>query len=240
MKKSCLLFLLASSILLLGSARPERLRVVTEHLPPYQVTVGNTLQGGIIADDIIKLFKFISPSTPIEVMPWSSAYHLAASRPNTVIFSMARTPEREKHFIWIGKLTSVSTRLVTLKTSDIERVDNLTKLDGYSIGVKKNDLVAEYFLKSGFQFGRNLVEIVNPLSTLQLLERGRVNIVPADDFIIDFHCQKHGCSPTDFKTIYVFNNLTEDFYLAANKNSDPEIIEQITSEFKNYISVVKR
>lgn len=207
--------------------------IVTEHLPPYQISKDNKLTGGSVAIEIKKLMKTVLPGSSIEVVPWARAYQVALVRPNTIIFSLVRTPEREDKFIWIGKVAQVRTELIALKDSELQPVETLSELKNTRIGVKRQDAVATFLNNNGFEYGKDLVEIVYTMSTMRMLEKGRIETIPSNKQIIDFYCQTAGCANSDFKTLYVFKQLSEEFYLAASLGTDVKLIEKLKVEFAN-------
>lgn len=207
--------------------------VVTEHLPPYQIGKDNNLIGGSIGIEIQKLIKAVLPESTVEVMPWARAHQIALRRPNTIIFSLVRTPERESKFIWIGKVAQVRTELITLKNSELQPVQTLSELKNIRIGVKRQDAVATFLNEHGFEYGKELVEIVYTMSTMRMLEKGRIETVPSNQQIIEFYCESAGCATSDFKTLFVFKELSEEFYLAASLGTDAELIENLKVGFTN-------
>jgi polar amino acid transport system substrate-binding protein len=207
--------------------------IVTEHLPPYQISKDNKLIGGRVAIEIQKLMKTVLPESTIEVVPWARAHQLALVRPNTIIFSLVRTSEREDKFIWIGKVAQVRTELITLKDSELQLVETLSELKNTRIGVKRQDAVATFLNNNGFEYGKELIEIVYTMSTMRMLEKGRIETIPSNQQIIEFYCQNTGCANSDFKTVYVFKELSEEFYLAASLGTDAKLIENLKAEFTN-------
>lgn len=232
---SSLLLLLLIVFSLQAPAKPNDgiIRIVTEHLPPYQISRNNDLIGGSVGKEVSELIDIVLPTSKVDVMPWARAYEIALHQPNTLIFSLVRTPEREDKFIWIGKVAHVTTRLISLRDTDIDPVDNLEDLSNIQIGVKRQDAVANFLNQNGFEFERELVEIVNTISTMKMLERHRIDAIPANRHIIQYYCKKTGCETSDFKTIYTFKGLSEEFYLAASLGTDPSIIKQLKEEFAN-------
>ena len=212
-------------------AQVNQIRIVTEHLPPFQIGKDNRLVGGSVGNEINKLLRIVLPDHSIEVMPWARAYKVALNRPNTIIFSIVRTPEREDKFIWIGKVADVSTELITLKRNALEPVKSINELRHIQIGVKRQDAVADFLASEGFLFGEQLVEIVNTFSTMKMLEKERITAIPSNRLITEYYCQTTGCNTTDFKTIYVFKQLSEEFYLAASKGTDPMLIKRLKEAF---------
>ena len=206
-------------------------RIVTEHLPPYQIKMNEKLIGGTVGIEVQKLINSILPATKIEVMPWARSYQLALSRPNTIIFSLVRTPEREDKFIWIGKVAQVTTELIALSESKLQPVEKLEDLRNLRIGVKRLDAISSFLNNKGFEYGNELIEIVYTMSTMRMLEKGRIDSAPSNKQVIEFYCQNAGCDTSDFKTLYVVKELSEDFYLAASLGTDPKLIEQLSAEF---------
>jgi len=70
------------------------LEVVTTDFPPYQFQEGEVLKG--LATETVKAAISLSPHQgQINVYPWARAYQLAQGKKATLIFSIARTAERE-------------------------------------------------------------------------------------------------------------------------------------------------
>jgi len=208
-----------------------KIRIVTEHLAPFQISDNHELVGGIVGIEIQQLLDKILPENIIEVLPWARAYQIALERPNTIIFSMVRTPDREDKFIWIGKVAQVSTELITLKTSQLKPIELLSELGGIQIGVKRYDAVANFLVDKGFEFDKNLVEIMNTFSTLKMLEKRRIDVIPSNQQVIEFYCKQTGCKNSDFKTIYTLKELSEEFYLAVSLGTEESLVKQLRAEF---------
>ncbi len=214
-----------------ASTSLKDIRIVTEHLPPYQIAVNNQLEGGIVGLKIKELLSNVLPETPIEVLPWARTYQIALNTPNTIIFSLVRTPERENKFIWIGKVVNVPMKLIALKASELQPVSKLSELSDIQIGVKRLDAVTIWLASQGLQFGKELVEVSNTTTTMQLLEKGRIEVIPSTNQVIDFYCQTAGCKRSDFKTIYTFQWFSEELYLAMSLGSDEKLVEELKAEF---------
>lgn len=212
----------------------QNVRIVTEHLAPYQISKNNELVSGSIGLQVKAILANVLPHNTIEVLPWTRAFQLASTRPNTIIFSLVRTPEREKNFIWIKQIGEVTTEMISLKDSDIAVASKLPDLKGLAIGVKRQDAISNFLVDRGFEYEKDLIEILSTLSTIQMLEKGRVEVIPASSEIIDFYCQKTGCNRSDFKTIYTVTELSAKFYLAVSLGSDESLIQLLRKGFEDY------
>jgi len=60
----------------------------------------------------------------IQAMPWARGYKLLSSKPNVVLFSTARTQEREHLFHWVGTLYAFRLGFFA-RISDALRIDSL-------------------------------------------------------------------------------------------------------------------
>lgn len=83
----------------------NELIAVTEPWAPYNTFSNDETADGAHALIVQRALALGGFSATISVYPWARAMALAENRPNTLLFSLARTPERENRFIWIGKLS---------------------------------------------------------------------------------------------------------------------------------------
>ena len=77
--------------------------LVTEVFPPYQQQSGDELHGWSV-DIVRQIMQAAELPYQIDVMPWARAYKTAHSIPDTLIFSLLRTEERENEFAWVAPL----------------------------------------------------------------------------------------------------------------------------------------
>lgn len=136
------------------AARAEALQVVTEELPPYNMTVDGQLTG--MSTEVVQAaLKEAGIQASIQSMPWARAYDLALHDENVLIYSMARIPERESLFQWVGAIAPTrwymyasASRPITLRTLDDAKA--------YQNGVVKQDVGELYLSARGFYLGVNL------------------------------------------------------------------------------------
>lgn len=80
---------------------------VTEEFPPYNYTKNDVATG--YATELVKLIiSEVGDHISVQVLPWSRAMLLAGNEPNTLIFSMLRTENRENRYRWIGQIDNLS------------------------------------------------------------------------------------------------------------------------------------
>jgi polar amino acid transport system substrate-binding protein len=81
---------------------------ITEQLPPYNFQENGKLQG-ISVDLLESVWERMGENlnkSVIEILPWNEGYQRALNDKNTVLFAMARSPEREHLFKWAGPIGS--------------------------------------------------------------------------------------------------------------------------------------
>jgi len=61
----------------------------------------------------------------VEFMPWVRAFSIAKNKPNTLILSMIRTPDREADFHWIIKVSNLSRVFISLRDKPENKVDDM-------------------------------------------------------------------------------------------------------------------
>ncbi|TMP28164.1 hypothetical protein CWB99_12190 [Pseudoalteromonas rubra] len=227
-----LVSLLQWSLVATGQDSPlaglSQLKIVTEDLPPYQMSGKNGQVEGVAADKVTKLLSDLNVKADIEVMPWARAYKTAVDEPGTLIFSIVRTPDREALFHWVGVLMSTKTYLIALQDRSDIKVEKLSDLLNYKVGVKRDDVVFQYL--SGKNMLDTIVVLPETLVTVKMLLRGRADIIAASPVHLDYMCGKIGCKRSDFKFLFELDELSSDFYLAANRQTPPEVISLLKQQ----------
>ncbi len=117
-----------------GPAGPVNLTYYTEEHPPYNYRVNGTLKG--FAVDLLEAVsaKAGRPVTrdEVRVAPWSEGYQAALAGNGTVLFAMARLPEREQSFRWVGPIYTDRNVLFAKRDSGIT-IRSPDDLGGYRI-----------------------------------------------------------------------------------------------------------
>jgi len=201
------------------------LQVVTEPLPPYQMRLPNGKVGGMATQKVRKVLAETGIEGEFEMMPWARAYRTAQETSNVLIYSIVRTPEREDHFQWVGVLVANKTYLVSLKKRTDIQIQSLADLQHYTIGVKRDDVNAEYLQEHGL--GAQLAPIKNTEDTLSMLLRGRVDVIPGSKVHMRYLCKKHGCELSDLNFAYDISAAGKDFYLAASLSTPKKVVNAL-------------
>ncbi|WP_281561103.1 transporter substrate-binding domain-containing protein [Thalassomonas sp. RHCl1] len=205
----------------------ESLRVVTEHLPPYQIVSNKRLVAGssyLLMQEVLKRAGY---SVQIEALPWARAYQTALTDKNVVIFSMTRSRERESLFYWIGELRALNYSFYSLRASTGIRVHAIEQALHYTVVAARNSVEADILQQQGFKQGKNLILTTGHVEAWQVLLKGRADIIYANELIADSIHLSLGEQVTPFVK-QPFAGIRAALYVAASKTSDIEIISRLS------------
>jgi len=216
-------------LLLSASALSQSLRVVTENKPPLQTVTNDNVLTGAMVEIVNLLLAQANVEAPIEVYPWARSYQIASEQNNTLIFSMFRNKNREKKFQWIGKLLTVNSYLVSLKTEQNITINSISDAKKYSIGIIREDLAEHYLRENGFVENKNLYLNSDCKILWQMLHNGRTDLAFANDILWQYEVEYAGLDPSKFHLVYQVPNFATDLYIAASLDVDKTVVERIKS-----------
>lgn len=162
----------------------------------------------------------------ISVLPWARAYQQATNEPITLIYSLARLPDREEQFIWLEKIIELRYDFYTadknLLGSSIQDVKNLP------VAVLRKSVSHLTLIKNGFT---NFVFINNAQHARTLLKRDRLHLFYGSRLWFGEIMRKNP-SKLHLLELNEFDTLNIALYFAINPETKPAIIEKISSSFK--------
>lgn len=209
------------------AAAEAPLKIYTESLPPLQIIEGKKVVGGTAHQSVMAILQLAQVEVEPQALPWARIYRQVSSTPNVLVYSMVRTAQREPNFIWLAPLVTLDLYLVSLQQRDLP-VNSIEQARQYRVGIKRHDVTHQYLTSLGFAEGENMVIGADTEDTFSMLLRGRVDLIPATDVMLESYCQTAGCQPQQFfrKSIAV-SELEQRFYLVASQGSDPALLAPI-------------
>lgn len=205
---------------LMFGANVDNLRIMTEDSPKSNMLVDKKLTG--YAVDILELMLQRSNSkltkNDFEVLPWARGYSIVQNEPNTMLFAMLRTQQREKLFKWVGPINSSVVGLIARKDTNIT-INSPKDIKKYKIGSVKND-VGELSLHEIGITDTDSISGVNAIEkSLKKLDHGRIDLfVYSYSGVDDFAKDK-------YEKVYTLKQ--DDLYFALHKNTDQKIINTL-------------
>ena len=230
MLKRLLLALASASLLFVSAAhaadRPDTDRVLlTENFPPYNMAKNgkNFAQGenidGIATDIVREIFKRADITYSLTLrFPWERVYKLALENPGYGAFVMARLPDRERLFKWVGPIGPDDWIMLAKADSKIT-LETLNDARKYKIGAYKGDAIAETLAKQGL----NPIVVLRDQDNAKKLVNGQIDLWATGDPAGRYLARQDGV--TGLKTVLRFNSA--ELYLALNRDVPDETVAKL-------------
>ena len=198
---------------------PGTYQVYTEQNAPQNfLNAQNNLDGSAI--DIVKeIYKVIDYDEPIKITHWENAWNILDINPNTVLFSMVRTPERENQFEWVGPICKDRTYFYTLLESGltIESLADAKVLT--SVGVVENWVYQGMLEDEGFE---NLELFDSQEALYTALINAEIECAVFPDISIPYTSELTGLPYNNL--VAQFEWVQNEVYIAFSKDSDPTLV----------------
>ncbi|MFW6749941.1 substrate-binding periplasmic protein [Pseudomonas glycinae] len=230
MIKRLLLALASASVLLINNGHAEEspdtdLVLLTENFPPYNMAKNgkNFAQdeniNGIATDIVREMFKRAGITYSLTLrFPWERVYKLALENPGYGAFVMARLPDREKLFKWVGPIGPDDWVMLAKADSKIT-LETLNDARKYKIGAYKGDAIAETLTKQGLK----PAVVLRDQDNARKLVSGQIDLWATGDPAGRYLARQEGVA--GLKTVLRFNSA--ELYLALNKDVPDEAVAKL-------------
>ena len=210
-----------------SEAKPQTVRVFTEHLPPYQIVSPQQING--FATEVVRrTFEQAGVAYQIEASSWSRAYQMALRQPARCIYSISHSKERQPLFHWIGAISYNITAFYALKKRRDIQLNSLADAKSYVTAVTRDDITHHYLLKQGFKEGEQLYLLENIDMMLNLLQsRDDIDLVILNDTILKYRAEESGVQLDSLQKKLALPELPLDFHLACSLTTSTEVVKRL-------------
>lgn len=185
----------------------QRLVLVTEEYPPYNMSDAQGRVVGISTEIVKALLEAAGVDYEVAVYPWARAIAMARTQVNTCVYSMSRTPEREELYRWIGPLVvndwALFARTGASRPAHLEEVLNMR------IGSYQGDAIVSYLQTRGYLVDVAPGDDANPKKLLA----GRIDYWATGRLIGQYRLRQQGLA--GIEPVLNFNRT--EMYLACNR-----------------------
>ena len=178
------------------SARTETLTVLTEEWPPVSFS-GNGEATGMAVDVVREMLRRTGRKLEIEVVPWVRGFKQASEMPNVLLFSVARTPEREALMTLIGPLLTARTEMYQ-KRGNVWKERTGDDLRQGVVGTYRASVFEKIARENGFS---NFELTTTPDRSARMLLNGRIDLWIDSSVSARSIIQVSGGNPTDLETV---------------------------------------
>ncbi len=155
-----------------------KLTIITHDYPPFSYMEENEVKGFSteILREVLKEMKH--ENFEIKIFPWKRAYVTVEDSKNFLLYSVARKPHREKHFLWAGRSGPRSVGMYKLKSRKDIIVPDIEHARKYHVASTKGAA----YTKAAYDKGFNSIQ-ENPdlIQNIRMLYSGRVDLIIADE-----------------------------------------------------------
>ena len=197
---------------------------MTEEYPPFNYTEDGQLRG-IAVDILERVFAQLDSTLTrqrIKVFPWARGYHLVQSQPNTALFVMARTSERESLFKWVGPIATNRVVLISRKDREIV-VGSEEDLRALKLGVIRDDVGQHLLLKAGIE-PEQLDVAADAAVNIKKLDGGRIDAWAYGEPVAKWFLKRSGLDPANYETVFILQETYPHY--AFHRDTSDELIRQ--------------
>jgi polar amino acid transport system substrate-binding protein len=174
---------------------------------------------GIAVDIVREMFKRADiPYSLTLRFPWERIYKLALEKPGYGVFVMARLPDREKLFKWVGPIGPDDWIMLAKADSKIT-LETLEQARKYKIGAYKGDAIAETLAKQGLK----PIVVLRDQDNAKKLVNGQIDLWATGDPAGRYLARQDGVN--GLKTVLRFNSA--ELFLALNKDVPDDVVAKL-------------
>lgn len=207
---ACLLSMLALT------ATAADLQLLTDNHPPLHFMQGNQL-AGFGVDVVQALATQTGDRIHLQQVPLLRALRMASDTPDTGVFTVLRTDERDDRYQWVGPLIEVETALYARDNLQ-PPVHSLREADHLGrITVPRKWLVYSYLQGQDLN---NLYGVETPAQMMRLFSLGRTDFVVSDTWSKAALAREQGMEPGRLQ--YQIPLMKQNTYIAFSPQTDPK------------------
>ena len=221
------------TLIIAVSAFGQEVQIVTENYPPYNYEENGEVKG--VSTEIVKaVLKKAGLDIKIRVYPWARAYNMALKEPGTLIYSIARTPERENKFKWVGVIAPADQVLLSLKERTDIKLNNLDDIRKYRVGTVIADVIEHHLLNNGFKVRKNIDQCSSYDTNIKKLLFKRTDVCAIGKLVGYNIIRKMGHDPdVTVQQVYRFDALSDGVCMAFQKDTSDEIVNKFKKALEN-------
>jgi polar amino acid transport system substrate-binding protein len=164
----------------------------------------------------------------LALYPWARAYDMAQQEANVLIYLIARTPERETLFKWVGEIMRIDYHFYKLRERKDIEVRDLESAKSYSVGVLREDVRHQHLLSQGFT---KLVVSGRNIDNFRKLLNQQVQLVPMPESDAVMLCREAKVDFAGLEQVFTLDTLATGLYMAYSKSTSDDIVARTRAAF---------
>lgn len=211
---------------------------MTENWPPYNYQNDSGDVDGVATAVVKRVLSSAELSYSIDVFPWARSYKLAQGQPNTLIYSIFKTAEREPYFHWFCPLLpNLDMFFFALSDGQVKPISSLDASTSLKIGVVREDFPYQVLKSRGLHEGKQLYLSSSDEVNLKRLLAGEVDVVPTSIRSMKSRLKNLGLSFDKVVPVYqLLSSESTPICMAMSIDSNPEVVEKISVSFQKELT----
>lgn len=197
----------------------------TENLPPLNYADKGQAQG--FSTELLKAMAAEAGlRLRIEVLPWQRSVQEAARRPDSVLFSLTRTPERETQYRWVGPISPRRILVYRLSQRADAHPASLKQLNGLRLGVARDSASAKQLIADGLRPEVELELGLDDATNLRKLLAGRMDLIVLLDWAAAWHLRELKL-PYATLTPVLSLDAEKSYWYGLPPDTDPALVKRL-------------
>lgn len=201
------------------------LHAYTEELPPLNYQAGDRV-GGFASELLALLAKEAGLTVSMTVQPWARAYRTVRDTPDSLVYSITRTPERESQFLWLGPISPRRIQMYRLSSRYDIHIGSERDLLQYRSSVMFESAAAKKLAALGLQPERGLEISSGDDVSLKKLLLGRADLVAMLDWSMSWQLQQQGLSQQLVTPVWLLDG-EHQYWFALNRQTSPAKLQKL-------------
>ncbi|WP_291327912.1 ABC transporter substrate-binding protein [Desulfovibrio sp. UCD-KL4C] len=222
---------------IVGNAQATELTIFVDNWPPYNFKQNDKIVG--ISTELIEVaLQKAKIKYKLVLYPFKRALITVQKKPNTMLFTVARIPQREDMFTWIGPLHPRRVYLYKLKNRTEIQINNVEDIKKYYTVALSGGSIEQFFIANDFnEHTYHLVSKSDQL--LKMLFKQRADLIPGDPLDLAYQMTNLGYKYSELEIAYL---LSEEggYYMIANKNTPKKILIKIQESLDSILATGAR
>jgi polar amino acid transport system substrate-binding protein len=216
----------------------DKIQVVTESWYPYNYL---DKDGNVVGKSTLAVKEILAAAGidySIDVYPWARAFNLAKTRTHVLIYSILRTPDREKFFYWFCPISNLESHQIYKLTSRDDIIVNVEQdIKKYTISATRDTFLHQYMLGLGLVDGVNLQINSEDTRATKMFFAGRVDLIADLESSMERTLTRKGL---DKSIVTPLTLIPAERYpancMALSKRSPINLVNKIAKAHQKFIS----
>ncbi|QLI80459.1 transporter substrate-binding domain-containing protein [Chitinibacter fontanus] len=153
----------------------NNLAAYTEEFAPYNYTEGQNFKG--LANQIIdRIVEQTGLSIKRESLPWLRAIQANQGNPDSLIYTIVRTPQRETQYLWVGPYDDCDIVFLKLKNRTDIQLNSIKDAERYYSGAARGAAAAQILQGMGYNMSRLDISSPEEIRTVKMLYAKRFDL----------------------------------------------------------------